>query len=180
MKSDTAARRIADPGRSQVEEKLRRRARITEEILSRTAIDEPMIKALVHTFYDKVRADPRLGPVFEQRIQDWTAHLDRMCSFWSSVALMTGQYHGSPMDKHVRLPVDSEHFDRWLELFDETVIEVCPPSARDHLGQIARRVAQSLELGIAGNRGVLLGSNQRYREGSLDASGNEINYPPVE
>ena len=42
----------------------------------------------------------------------------QMCAFWSSVALMTGRYHGTPMAKHLPLPVDAGHFDRWLELFE--------------------------------------------------------------
>ena len=30
---------------------------------------------------------------------------------------MTGRYHGTPMVKHVPLPVDAVHFDRWLALY---------------------------------------------------------------
>ena len=43
---------------------------------------------------------------FEERIADWDPHLERMCAFWSSVALMSGVYHGQPMAKHLPLPVD--------------------------------------------------------------------------
>ncbi len=59
-------------------------------------------------------------------------HLQRMCAFWSSVALMSGRYHGSPMTKHLPLPVDATHFDRWLALFEETAREVCLPEAEAH------------------------------------------------
>jgi truncated hemoglobin YjbI len=38
-----------------------------------------------------------------------------MCAFWSSVALMSGRYHGQPMEKHLPLPIDARHFDRWLD-----------------------------------------------------------------
>ena len=44
----------------------------------------------------------------------------RLRAFWSSVALMSGQYHGRPMQVHLSLPVDSPHFDRWLEIFAAT------------------------------------------------------------
>jgi hypothetical protein len=37
-----------------------------------------------------------------------------MCAFWSSVTLMTGRYHGTPMARHAPLPIDADHFDRWL------------------------------------------------------------------
>ena len=106
-----------------------RRERIISEIGARTGIDEPMIERLVRGFYAKIRKDALLGPIFEARIRDWEPHLRRMCAFWSSVALMSGRYHGSPMARHLPLPVDAAHFDRWLALFEETAREVCPTSA---------------------------------------------------
>ena len=95
-----------------------RREKITAEIMDRTGITEAMIERLVRGFYAKVRADAVLAPVFEARIQDWEPHLQRMCAFWSAVALMTGRYQGAPMAKHTPLPVDAAHFDRWLSLFE--------------------------------------------------------------
>ncbi|HEY7645177.1 MAG TPA: group III truncated hemoglobin, partial [Hyphomicrobiales bacterium] len=106
-----------------------RRALITAEIVERTGIDETMIRRLVHSFYAKVRNDEMLGPVFAAHIVDWEPHLERMCEFWSSVALLSGRYHGRPMEKHLPLPVDAEHFDRWLMLFEETARELCSTAA---------------------------------------------------
>ena len=94
-------------------------------------LDEAAIHRLVHGFYAKVRQDALLGPVFDSRIADWDEHLERMCRFWSSVATMSGTYHGNPMAKHVALPVDAAHFDRWLELFEATAVETCVPDAAD-------------------------------------------------
>lgn len=131
-------------------------------IEAETGIDEPMISRLVEAFYDRVRLDPLIGPVFDARISDWGPHLAQMKLFWSSVALMSGAYHGRPMPKHLPLPVDARHFDRWLELFEATAAEVCPPAAAAHFMERARRIAESLELGIAGAHGVLLGKGQRY------------------
>src|SRR3569832_1348810 len=140
-----------------------RRARITAEIAARTGITEAMIERLVHAFYDKVRADAVLGPVFDARIRDWEPHLQQMCAFWSSVALMSGRYHGTPMPKHMPLPVDAAHFDRWLALFEATAAEICPPEAAAHFVERARRIAASLELGVAGANGVMLGVGERFR-----------------
>lgn len=77
-----------------------RRADIISAIQAETGIDEEMIRTLVHGFYGRVGQDPLLAPVFEVHIVDWNGHLDRMCEFWSSVALMSGRYHGRPMPKH--------------------------------------------------------------------------------
>lgn len=147
-----------------------RRSRIADEIFARTGIDEAMIECLVRAFYAKVRDDALLGPIFEERVADWERHLGRMCAFWSSVALLSGRYHGRPMDKHLPLPVDATHFDRWLGLFDETAKEVCPPAAADHFIERAQRIAESLELGIAGHRGVHLMKGQRYRPPAHEAA----------
>ncbi|WFU14943.1 group III truncated hemoglobin [Bradyrhizobium sp. CB3481] len=140
-----------------------RREQLTADIMERTGIDEAMIERLVRGFYAKVREDAVLGPVFETRIKDWEPHLAQMCAFWSSVALMTGRYHGTPMAKHLPLPVDGGHFDRWLALFEETAREICPGEAEAHFVERARRIAQSLELGIAGFHGVMLGKGDRFR-----------------
>lgn len=140
-----------------------RRAALVEQIRAETGIDEAMIARLVDGFYDRVRADPLLGPVFEARISDWGPHLEQMRLFWSSVALMSGVYHGRPMPKHLPLPVDGRHFDRWLELFRQTARELCPPAAADHFIERAERIAESLELGIAGANGVMLMKGERYR-----------------
>ena len=91
-----------------------RRERASAELAEQTGITEAMIERLVRAFYAKVRADEVLAPVFDARIHDWEPHLAQMCAFWSSVALMTGRYHGTPMAKHMPLPVDAGHFDRWL------------------------------------------------------------------
>lgn len=147
-----------------------RREQITAEIIERTGISEAMIDRLVRTFYARVRGDDLLGPVFSGRISDWEPHLERMCAFWSSVALMSGRYHGRPMEKHLTLPVDARHFDRWLALFEQTALEICPSIAAKHFVERAHRIAQSLELGIAGHNRVLVMNGQRYMRGAAVAT----------
>jgi hemoglobin len=148
-----------------------RREEITAQIVARTGITEAMIEQLIRAFYDKVRADAVLGPIFEARIRDWEPHLAQMFAFWSSVALMTGRYHGTPMVKHNRLPVDAGHFDRWLGLFGATAREICPPEATEHFMDRARRIASSLEMGVAGTHGVILGKGERFRRSEAGAVG---------
>ncbi|MGF7163025.1 hemoglobin [Rhodoligotrophos appendicifer] len=139
-----------------------RRPEITKRTEAETGIDELMIERLVRAFYSRIGADPILGPIFASRITSWEPHLQQMCAFWSSVALMTGRYHGQPMQKHLPLPIDARHFDRWLTLFEATAKEVCPGKAADHFVERARRIAESLELGVAGANGVILGRGVRF------------------
>lgn len=138
-----------------------RRASITARIQAETGIGETMIEALVRAFYARICGDDLLGPIFASRIHDWEPHLQKMFAFWSSVALMSGRYHGQPMAKHLPLPVDATHFDRWLALFADTARDGCPPAAADHFVMLSRRIAESLELGIAGARGVMLRKGER-------------------
>ena len=139
-----------------------RRAALSAEIAERTGIDEAMIERLVRAFYARIQNDPELGPIFAARIRDWEPHLQRMFAFWSSVALMSGVYHGQPMQKHVVLPIDARHFDRWLAVFEETARAECPPAAAAHFIERAHRIAQSLELGIATDKGVRLKPGERF------------------
>ena len=138
------------------------RDRLVTRIVGKTGIDDAMIERLVRGFYEKVRADDLLGPVFDSRIEAWEPHLQRMFAFWSSVTLMSGRYSGNPMQKHIPLPIDADHFDRWLELFAETAAEVCPPAAARLFVEKASRIAQSLELGIAQRHCQLLNREQRF------------------
>jgi hemoglobin len=144
------------------EEARTRRADAIARAKAATGIDEALISDLVEAFYQRVRADPLLGPVFAERIADWGPHLAQMKVFWGSVALATGAYQGRPMPKHMRLPVDSRHFDRWLALFEETARSLCTPLAAEHFIVRARNIAESLELGVANASGVMLGVGERF------------------
>lgn len=131
----------------------RQRNLIVRDIVERTGIDEAMIERLVRTFYARARVDPLIGPIFANKVQDWDDHIARLCGFWSSVALLSGRYHGQPVAAHLPLPIDSPHFDRWLALFAETTRAVCPPAAAAHFLERAHRIADSLETGIAVQNG---------------------------
>ncbi|MET4702249.1 hemoglobin [Constrictibacter sp. MBR-5] len=124
------------------------RPEMTAAIMAETGLDEGFLRDLVHLFYDKVRRDAVLGPVFATRIADWGPHLERMVAFWSSVALMTGRYHGRPVPAHTPLPIDGAHFQRWMELFRETANEVCTPSGALHVIERAERIARSLHIAV--------------------------------
>ena len=150
-----------------------RRARIVQEMREQTGIDEDMIEQLVHGFYARIRADSLLGPIFNSRIHDWSPHLQRMCHFWSSVVLSSGVYHGQPMRMHLPLPVEARHFDRWLELFEQTARHLFSEPIAQYFMERARRIARSLELGIASAHGVLLGNDERFKRRQPEGSERE-------
>ena len=120
-------------------------------------IDEAYIACLVDTFYQRVRADPTLGPIFDGVIQDrWDHHLPRMKEFWASVALHAGTYSGQPVPAHVKLThVQRSDFQLWLKLFRETLEQTAPtPEVIDYFMERAQRIAESLQLAMFGFPGL--------------------------
>lgn len=101
------------------------------------------VKVVVDCFYNKVRQDELLKDVFNDVIQDrWPAHLEKMYRFWQTVLLDEHTYYGSPFLPHAKLPVNIEHFNRWLELFDETVDENFVGEKADRMKWQGRRMAE--------------------------------------
>lgn len=97
------------------------------------------IKILVDRFYDKVKADELLGPVFSH--VDWPHHLPIMYNFWSSMMLGDQSYRGNPFQKHLPLPIQTQHFDQWLKLFRETVQEHFSGEKADEILMRAESIA---------------------------------------
>lgn len=124
------------------------RPEMTAALMAETGLSSDILRDLVHEFYDRIRGDAVLGPIFAARITNWGAHLDRMVAFWSSVALMTGQYHGRPVPAHTPLPVNATHFDQWLTLFRATAKDTCTPAGAAHVIERAERIAQSLHIAV--------------------------------
>lgn len=97
------------------------------------------IEKLVNRFYDKVREDSLLGPVFAHL--DWPKHLPVMYQFWSSMILGEQSYRGNPFQKHVDLPIKAQHFSQWLALFTATVDEIFVGEKADEIKQRAQNIA---------------------------------------
>lgn len=114
-------------------------------------VDRTYISTLVETFYSRIRADPTLGPVFENAIGDtWEPHLEKMKHFWASVALNAGTYSGKPVPAHQNhKTIEASHFAVWLTLFRQVLDETAPtPEAVDYFMERAERIARSLQLAL--------------------------------
>jgi hemoglobin len=94
---------------------------------------------LVDSFYEKVKSDSLLGPVFGH--VDWPKHLPVMYNFWCSMLLGEGSYTGNPLQNHLNLAIERSHFDRWLTLFNETVDEHFAGDRADETKMRAQAIA---------------------------------------
>lgn len=108
----------------------------------------------MHAFYDDVRADDVLGPVFDDVAEvDWGLHLPKLTAYWCRVLLGLPGYDGAILEPHRGVhclePLRAEMFDRWYGLFvgavDRRWAGPVADAAKDHAARIAdvlaRRVA---------------------------------------
>ncbi|QIE57800.1 group III truncated hemoglobin [Pikeienuella piscinae] len=116
------------------------------------------IRRLIEPFYKRVRADARLGPIFEGEIgvtdEEWAAHLDKIEAFWANVMLHERSYQGNPMQAHLAVPeIQGEDFAIWLDHFEKTARRVLPEEKADAFAFLSRRIGASLRMGIEQARG---------------------------
>lgn len=82
------------------------------------------IRVFVNEFYKRIREDELLGNIFNQKIgEGWPVHLEKMVGFWQSLLLSDRTYHGRPFPPHIGMPIERNHFERWVKLFQEVINE---------------------------------------------------------
>ena len=110
------------------------------------------ITALVHGFYADVRADPLLGPVFEDALRDhWESHLARIVDFWSTVVLGSKSFSGNVFAKHMALQgVTPAHFAAWVRLWGQHTDRLFAPEVARELQLVAHGIARNLFRGYFG------------------------------
>ena len=110
-------------------------------------LTEADVGNLVNAFYEKIRQDELLADVFNDIIQDnWPAHLSRMTDFWTTILLYTRKYKDDPMPKHLPLPVDKKHFERWLMLFNQTIDELFAGQIAENAKKRANSIAAIMQV----------------------------------
>ena len=107
------------------------------------------IERLVNAFYERVRRDELIGPIFNEVARvDWAAHLPKMYDFWESVLFGTARFKGQPLAVHLALarltPLTTRDFDRWLSLFHATVADLFAGEVADEIGIRATRIASTM------------------------------------
>ncbi len=117
-------------------------------------ITEEDIAAITKVFYANIRKDKFLGPVFNAKIgtdnASWNKHIAHINDFWSQVFLQTGRFNGNPMTAHAKLSeLTPEHFNHWLDMFASAAQKTLPANKQKIFNQTAKRIATSLQMGLA-------------------------------
>lgn len=115
--------------------------------------DRRDVACLVNVFYDRVRDDDILGPIFDDIAHvDWATHLPRMYDFWESVLFARATFKGAPLVVHRALarhtPLTSTVFSRWITLFQSTVNDLFSGPMAEHAKNSAARIAATMEHNI--------------------------------
>ncbi|QDK79216.1 group III truncated hemoglobin [Spirosoma sp. KCTC 42546] len=133
--------------------------------MSRRLLDSPEdVKLLVDSFYEKVQTDSLIGPIFTDVAQvDWSKHLPKMYAFWESIILGNNAYDGHPFRPHLIVnqqhTLTIDHFERWLQLFSQTVTE-------NFTGEIAEQVRQrATQIALVWSSKLEYLNNDSYMEG---------------
>ena len=128
---------------------------VTKDMASRADIER-----LVDGFYERVRGDELLGPIFDDAAHtDWSRHLPKMYDFWEGVLFGVAGFRGDPLSVHRelarRLPLGAREFGRWLDLFHASVDTLFSGPCADGAKTRAVRIAAVMQHHISADPGAL-------------------------
>jgi len=116
------------------------------------------IKELVSCFYDKVKPDPTLGPIFNTIITNWDDHIERLTDFWETNLLFVSKFKGNPIlahrqaDQKVNYTINNIHFGIWLRLWINTLDQLFEGTKANLAKDRARKMSTTLFLKIFENK----------------------------
>lgn len=110
------------------------------------------IEALLVDFYSVVMADPEIGFHFDEL--DLEAHLPVITDFWEKVLFGNPVYFNNPLAVHFRLheraPLLPGHFERWVEVFGNSVDKFYSGPVADAAKQRAAVIANNMSSRLNG------------------------------
>ena len=118
------------------------------------------IELLMERFYDKVKKDDTIGPIFNDVAKiNWEHHIPVICDFWETLLLDAASYRNNVMEVHFNLnrkiPLEEDHFRVWLKLFLETVDEYFNGDIAELAKKRAKSIAALMQFKIKGDAGGL-------------------------
>ncbi len=122
----------------------------------RFPVTASQIDTVVARFYSRIRLHPVLSPVFFASIPDetarWVTHEEKIARFWRNAILFERGYSGNPQHMHSMRPmIKPEHFELWLGLFDEVLVESLPEDIAASWSALAHRIGGGLRKGVEAN-----------------------------
>ena len=121
------------------------------------------IEKVLNLFYEKALEDELIGYLFKDVAKlNLVEPLPIIADFWEMMLFQTvnfqSKYGRSPMKKHIELndkePLISEHFNRWLNIFFQTIDENFAGEKADLAKYRAKAIANTMFMKVSeGNHG---------------------------
>ena len=108
------------------------------------------ILAFIKPFYADVRQHAELGPIFNQQIEDWPAHMNRIAGFWARQTGGPSSYDGGFAGAHLRLGIPPGLVDHWLELWKFNCERELDEPERTEMLTLARQLGSNLQRILGG------------------------------
>lgn len=120
----------------------------------RFPVTRDQIQHVVAVFYERIRNDAHLGPIFATHVTDWGPHEEKITDFWANAILHERGYDGNPMQKHMQAGnVEPAHFRIWLATFDDVLHSELPVEAAQSWSALAYRIGRGLQYGLQDYKG---------------------------
>lgn len=104
----------------------------------------PGLLRLLNHFYADVRQHQVIGPIFNEQIEDWPAHIEKIANFWSQVTGGPAGYGGGMPARHIPLGLREEHFQAWLGLWETNCRIWLDPESAAEMISIANQIGLRL------------------------------------
>ena len=104
---------------------------------------------LLRSFYADVRQHELIGPIFESKIDDWPAHIEKIAGFWSGLTGGPAAYGGGFAWKHRNLGLEERHFRAWLGLWEQNCRSHLEPTEAEQMVALANNIEGRLRMMLA-------------------------------
>lgn len=106
------------------------------------------LHSFLRHFYADVRQHNLIGPVFNEHVDNWPEHIDKICEFWSGIMGGPSSYSGAMPLAHFPLGLKEEHFEAWLDLWRRNCRIHLPVDEAEDMITIAEGIGQRLRMMI--------------------------------
>ncbi|MCL6275046.1 group III truncated hemoglobin [Muricauda sp. 2012CJ35-5] len=112
------------------------------------------VNLLVTKFYEKVRADKEIGHFFNELIEDWPEHMEKLTNFWETNLFFVPKYRGNPLKVHAEVDaktgytITNYHFGIWLRHWIGTIDTYFVGTNAEKAKQRARNISVRMFIAI--------------------------------
>ncbi len=118
---------------------------MSSSLFDRIGGREKLVRFL-HHFYADVRQHAVIGPIFNQQIEDWPKHIEKIADFWSNATGGPVRYSGPMPLRHIPLGLKEEHFGAWLGLWEHNCRAWLPADCVEEMIELAQNIGVRLRM----------------------------------